>query len=86
MPEKRFPEGIYFNPPRDGAPDYVVGSVSMKSVVFLEWLNGEQPNEKGFVNLDVLLSKETGKPYLVVNDFKPGFHKKSSEEEEDMPF
>ena len=81
--EKRFPEGIYYNGPRDNAPSFVLGAISIKSAVFLEWLNAENPNDKGYVNLDILLSKETGKPYLVVNDFKP---KKQSGEEPDLPF
>ncbi len=84
--EKRFPEGIYFNLPREGAPNFVFGSISMKHSVFMDWLNGEEPNNKGYVNLDILLSKETGKPYLVVNDFKPGQKTEKEEVDPEDPF
>jgi len=65
---KRFPTGMYFNPPREGAPEFVRGSISIKKAEVLEWLNQEQSNDKGYVNLDVLKSRE-GKLYLAINDY-----------------
>lgn len=69
--EKRFPEGIYFGFPAENAPEFVVGKISIKSSVFLEWLNTEKPNDSGYVNLEVLKGKKDGRPYCVVNDFVP---------------
>ena len=66
--EKRFPTGMYLNPPREGAPEFVRGSISIKKAEVLEWLNQEQSNDKGYVNLDVLKSRE-GKLYLAINDY-----------------
>lgn len=69
--EKRFPDGIYFGLPSDNAPDFVIGKISIKSDVFLAWLNTEKPNDAGYVNLEVLKGKKDGRPYCVVNDFVP---------------
>lgn len=33
-----FPKGMYFNKPRKGAPDFVVGSISFKLEIFIPWL------------------------------------------------
>ena len=66
---KRYCEGLYFNLPSENAPDFVLGKISIKADIFLEWLSAEQPNEKGYVNLDVLRSRE-GRPYCAVDDFK----------------
>lgn len=92
---KRYPSGIYFNNPYYNAPDFVIGKISIKSNEFLEWFNSEAPNEKGYVYLDVLKSKD-GKPYCAVNDFvpkeiykasQPGFSTKvTGDDGEDLPF
>lgn len=69
--EKRFPEGIYFGFPAENAPEFVVGKISIKSDVFLDWLNSEKPNDRGYVNLEILKGKKDGRPFCVVNDFVP---------------
>lgn len=69
MPEKRFAEGIYFALPRAGAKEFVLGSISVKADLFIDWLNGEERNSSGYVNFDVLMSK-AGKPYITVNDYR----------------
>lgn len=66
---KTFPEGIFFNKPREGAPDFVRGSLSFKvdeAVAFLQ----KHKSDKGYVNLDMLLSKDKS-IYLALNDWKP---------------
>jgi len=65
---KEYPKGLYYNAPRENAPDFVLGSISIKKQDFLQWLDQKEPNEKGYVNLDVLNGKE-GKPYVTVNDY-----------------
>lgn len=67
--ETNFPSGIYFDRPREGAPDFVKGRISLQKDKLTEYLN-EHANEKGYVNLDLLKSKE-GKLYLKLNDWKP---------------
>ena len=66
--EKRYPKGIYFNQPRENAPEFVKGSISIKKADLLIWLNAEAPNDKGYINLDVLEGRE-GTPYLTVNEY-----------------
>lgn len=62
-------EGFWFDRPKEGAPDFVKGRISInleKALPFLE----TNKNEKGYVNLDLLVSRE-GKPYLKLNEWKP---------------
>lgn len=65
---KIFPEGIFYNKPREGAPEFVRGSLSIqvdKLVPFLE----QHKNAQGYVNIDMLLSKEKSL-YLALNEWK----------------
>lgn len=81
MAEKIFTNGIRFEKPREGSPDFVKGRLSFKvdeAVAFLE----KYKNEKGWLNCDLKKSKE-GKLYLELNQFKP---KTSEEPEVDSPF
>ena len=64
-----FAEGFFVSEPREGAPDFVLGAMSIskdKAIAFIE----EHANEKGYVNLD-LLRGQSGSPYLKLNDFVP---------------
>lgn len=79
---KRYPDGIYFNRPSNNAPSFVIGKIAISRDKFLEWLKGEEANEKGYINLDVLDGKE-GKPYCQVNDF---VSKGGQKPEENDPF
>jgi hypothetical protein len=69
MEESTLAAGMYFDRPREGAPDFVKGRLSFKvadAIPFLE----KYKNEKGYVNVDLLKSKE-GKLYLKLNNWKP---------------
>ncbi len=66
--EIKFPKGIFFNPKREGSPDFVRGGISIKVAEAIPFLK-ENANESGYVNLDILKSKE-GKTYLKVNQYK----------------
>lgn len=68
MADKILPKGIYFNSPRDGAPEFVKGSISIKVADAITFLQDNQ-NGGGYVNIDVLTAKETGKPYCVLNTY-----------------
>ena len=65
--EKVFADGFSFKR-RAGAPDFVVGNISVKvddAVAFL------QKNAKGgWVNLDILTAK-SGKQYIELNQWEP---------------
>lgn len=70
MSEKKLAEGFYFKRPRAGAPDFVKGSLSMRTDDCILFLN-ENKNESGYVNLDLLLSKNGENLYFTLNDWKP---------------
>jgi len=81
-----FPEGMMIKPPRQGAPDFVKGSISIKRLEFIQWLN-TKPDE--WVNLDIKISK-ANKMYLSVNDWKPnqqgrGFSNNSQQPQQQAP-
>ena len=65
---KVFPSGFILKRPREGAPEFVKGSISIKVQDFKAFLD-EHVND-GWVNLDILLSKE-GKLYTALNQWKP---------------
>ncbi len=64
---KIFPNGIMFKKPREGAPDFVRGSLSFKVDEAVEFL--KKHDNKGWVNLDMLLSKNK-EIYLALNEWK----------------
>lgn len=65
--EKEFAEGLIFKAPRDGAPEYVKASVSIKRQELIDWLTRR---EGDWVNLNVKESKG-GKWYAEVDNWKP---------------
>lgn len=84
MDEKKetvFASGFYFDKPREGAPDFVKGRLSIKvedALTFLETYK----NSKGYVNLDLLKSKDGSKLYLTLNRWEP---KKEEPKEQPKP-
>ena len=65
--EPIFPKGLIFKKPRDGAPEFVKGSISIKVQELITWLNTFQEE---WINLDLKESK-AGKYYAQLNTFKP---------------
>lgn len=66
--ETIFAEGIYFDRPHENAPDFIKGKLSVhvqKAIPFLQ----QNMNDKGFVNIDLKVSK-AGKLYLQLNTYK----------------
>ena len=61
-----FPGGLMVKAPRDGAPDFVKGSISIKREELINWL-GQQSGD--WINLDIKVSKG-GKWYSSVNTYK----------------
>lgn len=67
MSEPKFVNGLILKAPRDGAPDFVKGSISIRVEELMTFL-AKQKTE--WVNLDIKESK-AGKWYAQVNDWKP---------------
>jgi hypothetical protein len=84
MSDKRFSEGIYWKDKHENAPDFVIGSISVNAEKFVAWISGEEPDEKGCIRLKVLRSRE-GKPYIEVDDWKPGAKYEKKEVKEEIP-
>ncbi len=65
--EKEFIKGLFVDAPRQGAPDFVKMSISIKRKDLGNWLR-EKSDE--YINIDVKESK-AGKLYAEVNNWKP---------------
>lgn len=76
MTEKIFPMGFIYKQPREGAPDFVKGAISIKTEEFIRFLE-EHTKPDGWLNLDVKESR-AGKLYVELNtydsasQYKPG--------------
>jgi hypothetical protein len=70
MSETELARGFYFDEPKENAPNWVVGKVSINKEQFLGWLEKQKANDKGYVRLDVKRSKE-GKIYASLDTWKP---------------
>ncbi len=69
MADKVFADGIYFDLPREGAPEFVKGRVSFKVAEAVAFLEGNV-NNAGYVNIDLKVS-QNGKAYAELNQWKP---------------
>ncbi len=67
--EKIYPKGLWFNEKNLKQPDFVIGSISISKKMFIDWLNGQEEDEKGYIHLQVLQGKEN-KPYVVLDTYK----------------
>jgi len=74
---KTFAEGMYYDDPRDGAPDWVLGKVNIQVVKAIAFLQAHA-NEGGYVNLDVKRAKN-GKPYMELDTWKPSGEARQAE-------
>lgn len=66
---KEFIDGLFVNNPRENAPDFVKGSLSIQADKFIPYLKSKA-NAKGYVNIDMLESKD-GNLYPKLNEWKP---------------
>lgn len=67
MSDKKFIDGLLVKAPRDGAPDYVVGKLSMKREALIGWL---QQQDGEWINADINVA-QNGNWYAQVDDWKP---------------
>jgi hypothetical protein len=65
--EIEFVDGLIVKAPRDGAPDFIKCSLSIKRLELIAWL---QAREGEWVNVDVKEAK-SGKWYAAVDSWKP---------------
>jgi hypothetical protein len=65
--EAVFLDGFIFKRPREGAPDFVKGSMSIKVSEAIEFLKKHDNN--GWVNADLLTSKDGSKLYFKLNTY-----------------
>lgn len=65
--EIEFVEGLIVKAPRDGAPDFVKASISIKREELIDWLSSRSGD---WVNIDVKESRN-GKWYAAVNTYRP---------------
>lgn len=65
--DKIFADGMLFKR-RDNAPEWVLGSISIKVDDFTKFCEDNQ--DRGWVNLEVKMSK-AGKPYVELDTWKP---------------
>ena len=63
-----FAKGLIFKMPRQGAPDFVKGSLSFKVDEIVDWL--KEHEENGWVNVNLKVSR-AGKPYADLDNWKP---------------
>lgn len=67
MSEAKFIEGLIVKPPRENAPSYVKGKLSMRREALIQWL---QQQDGEWINADIKES-QGGKWYAQVDDWKP---------------
>ena len=84
MTEKIFIEGLFFNLPRENAPDFVKGSVSMDMKKLIEF--AKTHHKGGKLNVDLLVGR-SGKPYAALNTWEPKEKEEAKEDFNDgLPF
>lgn len=66
--EVEFVDGLIVKAPHEKAPDFVKCAISIKRSELISWLS---TRTEDWINLDVKVSKNTGKWYSQVNDWNP---------------
>lgn len=67
MTDIDFVDGLIAKEPRDGAPDFMRLSLSIRRMELIQWLS---EREGDWINVDVKESR-SGKLYCAVNNWKP---------------
>jgi hypothetical protein len=73
MSDKIFADGIYLNKVSEKAPAFIVANVSINIDKAIAWLGTQKANadEKGYIKLTGLESKDGTKRYFTVDTWKP---------------
>lgn len=80
--ENNFIKGLFVNRPSDKAPSFVKAKISISADTFPQFLK-ENVNGKGYLNFDILESKD-GKYYAKLDNFKPSEQNKQEAQEIDI--
>lgn len=75
--EKEFVEGLFVNR-RDNAPEFIKASLSFQVDRFIDYLNSKA-NAKGYVNIDIKLSKGR-KLYAELDNWRPQTEKEAGKD------
>lgn len=99
MAEKIYPKGLRCFAPRQGAPDFVLGTLIVTPSELSAWVEANQQymtEYKGTPQLRLDLLKGNDGPYVAVNTYKPGAAAaptadetaptSAAEAKEDLPF
>ncbi len=81
--EKIFVDGMIFKRPKEGAPEFIKGNISIKVAEFGVFIAKHEKN--GWVNLDLKSSKE-GKLYLELNTWEKKVEVKKDVDASSIPF
>jgi hypothetical protein len=68
MSDKIFAQGFIWKQKRESAPEWVIGSMSVKVDEAIEWLKSNESN--GWVNIEVKTG-QSGNPYMELDTWKP---------------
>jgi hypothetical protein len=77
-------DGMFFKKPIETAPDFVKGHVSIKAKELMAFIEKHQKAD-GWVNIDLLKSKDGSKLYFKLNTWEPP-KKDEAITPEDIPF
>ena len=66
-----FLSGLYINKPNDNAPDFVKFGIAINKAQLLADIDNYEVNDKGYIRLQVLESKDGEKWYAKIDDWKP---------------
>lgn len=69
MTEPKFVNGLYWKDASEKSPEWVKGKISVKVEEFIEYLKQNQDN--GWVNINLLESKEKKQLYFALDTWKP---------------
>lgn len=71
-PEPIFVDGLFFDLPRENAPEFVKGSVSIQMDKLVAWAEQqkEHKSERGWLRVDLKKSQQ-GKYYFQLDTWKP---------------
>ena len=78
-PEPIFPDGLMYKAPRENAPDFVKGSISVNIPKFGEFIRKHREKDNDWMNFDMKVSKRTGAIYLELNTWKPAVNANGTE-------
>lgn len=67
--EKVYVDGAWFNPRHTKQPDFVIGNMTFLREKFMQWLDDQQVDGRGYVRVQILQGRE--KPYMTLDTYKP---------------